>query len=154
MLCNVHYAHDLHVDTPFKQLSSNQIVIAHSPLTLGEVSQRPPFASGLTCSQRRLNLTHQTKSSWPQWLPGSLLSFTKHSVITWPLGHLPAPNHTEGLIQKLSVINYQLPTELRISEGIGTTVTVTSHWDYTLWGRKGECKPNWPHWVEKEWLGW
>lgn len=52
----------------------------------------------------------------------------------------PKP-HRGARLKRPSVINYHMPTDLRISEGIGTTVIVPGHRDYTLCdgggGRRG-----------------
>lgn len=93
----------------YMQLNSDQNHNCLFTFASGQSFLGSNIVSDLTWSQKQPNRTHLTRSSWPQWLPGSLLSFTYHSVITWLLVHLPPPNHTEGLIQKLSVINYQLP---------------------------------------------
>lgn len=49
----------------------------------------------------------------------------------------PSTKPHRGLSPELAIIHYQMPTEWRISEGIGTAVIVSGHWDYTLWGGGG-----------------
>lgn len=130
-----------------KQFGCNQI--HNCPFTVAfrrrffPGSPRQPRSKKKKKEQPNLANPNQQQLDAGRRLPGSLRSFTLHSVITWPLGHLPAPSHTEGSTQKLSVINYQLPAELRISEGIGTTVIVSGHWDYTHCGvgKGGGARP-------------